>query len=120
MLRCFYILAIIVVFAACRSNSGKDILPKEKMEKVLWDVAQSSEFLNGFVYYKYPEQNRVALNNAMLDKVFKIHKITKEQFDNTLEYYRKNPEKFKVIVDSITTKQKRLTDVDTASAKAIQ
>ncbi|MCH5598483.1 DUF4296 domain-containing protein [Niabella ginsengisoli] len=90
------------------------------MEKVLWDVAQSSEFLNGFVYYKYPEQNRVALNNAMLDKVFKIHKITKEQFDNTLEYYRKNPEKFKVIVDSITTKQKRLTDVDTASAKAIQ
>ncbi|GAB3430363.1 hypothetical protein GCM10027516_38190 [Niabella aquatica] len=88
------------------------------MEKVLWDVARSSEFLNGYVYFKHPEQNRAALNDAMLERTLKIHKVTKKQFLNTLEHYRKRPDEFKVVVDSIVSKQKRLRDSDTLSLAA--
>jgi hypothetical protein len=91
------------------------VLPKEKMEKVMWDVAQSSEFLNGYVYYKYPEQNRAALNEAMLQKVFKIHNITREQFNQTLDYYEKRPDELKAVVDSIVSRQKKALGRDTSS-----
>ena len=84
----------------------------------MWDVAQSSELLNGYVYYKYPEQNRAALNEAMLERVFKIHNITKEQFNKTLDYYEKRPDELKTIVDTIVSRQKRALGKDTGSATA--
>lgn len=116
MQRYLYILVIILVFVSCSSRDN--VLPRDKMEKVLWDVAQSSELLNGYVYYKYPEQNRAALNNVMLEKVFKIHNITKQQFNNTLNYYEKRPDELKVIVDTIVNRQKRALGKDTSSFAA--
>lgn len=86
------------------------------MEKVLWDVAQSGEFLNGYVYFKHPGQNKAALNDDMLERVLKVHKVTRQQFLNTLEHYRKRPDEFKVVVDSIVSKQKRLRDSDTLTS----
>lgn len=88
------------------------------MEKVLWDVARGSEFLNSYVYFKHPEQNKAALNDALLERTLKIHKVTKQQFLNTLEHYRKRPDEFKIVVDSIVSKQKRLIDSDTLSSAA--
>ncbi|HTG57281.1 MAG TPA: DUF4296 domain-containing protein [Niabella sp.] len=116
MHRYLYISAILMTLVAC-GNSGS-VLPKEKMEKVMWDVAQSSELLNGYVYYKYPEQNRAALNNVMLDKVFKIHQITREQFNKTLDYYEKRPDELKTIIDTVVSRQKRTLGKDTSSSSA--
>ncbi len=82
----------------------------------MWDVAQSSELLNGYVYYKYPEQNRAALNDVMLQRVFKIHNITKEQFNKTLDYYEKRPDELKTVIDTIVSRQKRALGKDTSSA----
>lgn len=116
MHRYLYTLGILLALVSCSSSS--DTLPKEKMEKVMWDVAQSSELLNGYVYYKYPEQNRAALNDAMLQRVFKIHDITKEQFNKTLDYYEKRPDELKTIIDTIISRQKRALGKDTGSAAA--
>lgn len=119
MRRYLYTLAIAIFLLACSNQAGPTILPKAKMEKVLWDVAQSGEFLNGFVYYKYPDQNRAALNAAMLERVFKIHKISREQFNATMEFYRKNPNDFKTILDTIINRQKRL-NADTSAVPVIK
>lgn len=116
MHRYLYIFAILTMLISC-GNSGS-VLPKEKMEKVMWDVAQSSELLNGYVYYKYPEQNRAALNDVMLDKVFKIHNITREQFNKTLDYYEKRPDELKVVIDTIVSRQKRALGKDTSGSAA--
>ncbi len=116
MHRYLYTLGILLALVSCSSSS--DTLPKEKMEKVMWDVAQSSELLNGYVYYKYPEQNRAALNDAMLQRVFKIHNITKEQFNKTLDYYEKRPDELKTIIDTIISRQKRALGKDTGSTAA--
>jgi len=113
MRRYLYLLAFVFALVSC--SSSDKVLPKEKMEKVMWDVAQSSEFLNGYVYYKYPEQNRAALNEAMLQKVFKIHNITREQFNQTLDYYEKRPDELKAVVDSIVSRQKKALGRDTSS-----
>lgn len=116
MHRYLYILATLFTLVSCGNSAS--VLPKEKMEKVMWDVAQSSELLNGYVYYKHPEQNRAALNNVMLDKVFKIHNITREQFNKTLDYYEKRPDELKVVIDTIVSRQKRALGKDTSSSPA--
>lgn len=116
MHRYLYILGLLLTLVSCSSSA--DVLPKEKMEKVMWDVAQSSELLNGYVYYKHPEQNRAALNDAMLQRVFKIHNITKEQFNKTLDYYEKRPDELKTIIDTVVSRQKRALGKDTSSASA--
>lgn len=116
MHRYLYILGLLLTLVSCSSSA--DVLPKEKMEKVMWDVAQSSELLNGYVYYKHSEQNRAALNDAMLQRVFKIHNITKEQFNKTLDYYEKRPDELKTIIDTVVSRQKRALGKDTSSASA--
>lgn len=109
MQRCLLILLMTCMFVACKNVATSDILPKEKMEKVLWDIAQGSEFLNGYVYFRYPALNRTAINMAMLDRIFKIHNITKEQFSKSLKYYRENPKELAIVLDSVVIKQKRLS-----------
>ncbi|MGE9315022.1 DUF4296 domain-containing protein [Niabella sp. CJ426] len=116
MHRYLYILGLLLALTSCSGSA--DTLPKEKMEKIMWDVAQSSELLNGYVYYKYPEQNRAALNDAMLQRVFKIHNVTKEQFNKTLDYYEKRPDELKTIIDTVVSRQKRALGKDTGSTAA--
>lgn len=103
-----YIYIIIFTFVLLACSSKRDIIPKKKMETLLWDVAQSSEFLNGFVYPKHPEQNRAAVDNIMLDRVLQIHKVSRKQFDATLEYYKKRPDDLNILLDTITARQGRL------------
>ncbi len=108
-----YIPIIFLTLLAC-SQSHSNILPKEKMEQILWDVAQGSEYLNGFIYPKHPEQNRALTNNTVLEKIFKSHKISKKQFETTLEYYKKRPNDLKEILDSVIAKKQRITESDSS------
>ena len=108
-----YIIIAGILIASC--SSKRDIIPRQKMETLLWDVAQSSEFLNGYIYPKHPEQNRVAVDNMMLDRVLQIHKVTRKQFNATLAYYKKRPDDLKILLDTITARQTRLQNRDSES-----
>ncbi|GAB3008893.1 hypothetical protein GCM10027051_06880 [Niabella terrae] len=99
---------------ACSTKKGT-VLPKEKMQAVLWDLAQAGEFLNSYVYFKNPTQNRAAINNTLLHKIFEIHKINKDDFDKSLQYYKAHPKDFAAILDTITTRQNRIDHPEAAS-----
>lgn len=110
------VLSCCLVLFSCALGTPKDVLDKNKMQEVLWDVAKGGEFVNGFVSFRYPELNRAALNQKVLEEVFKIHGITKKQFDKSLEYYQRKPELFIAILDSINTRQNRIAS-DTSGAQ---
>lgn len=115
-MRHLFIIAFLPLFFSCGDAAPGGVLPKEKMQKVMWDVARGSEFLNGYVYYKHPEQNRALVNNEMLNRILKIHKVNKKQFDKSLRYYQNHPQLFIEILDSITAKQSRLRGDSTGNA----
>lgn len=95
----------IFLLAACNDGRPKGVLSKEKMQAVLWDVAMAGEFANGYIYYSRPVENRVAVNNKLLDEIYRIHGIKKKDFEKSLEYYKQRPKQFMAILDSITAKQ---------------
>jgi len=81
----------------------KDILPKEKMQAVLWSLINAGEFLNGYVL-KDPVDT-IAASSKVYGQVFQIHHITKEEFDKSFSYYRQHYELMKAILDSLSKRQ---------------
>lgn len=96
-----------LMITACGDGVPNGVLSKKKMEKVLWEVMQGSEFANGYIYYRYPQLNRAAINNTLLDEIFKTNKITKKEFNKSLEYYQNHPDLLMVMMDSIQAKKSR-------------
>lgn len=104
-----------MLLVACGDGKPSGVISEEKMKAVLWDVAMAGEYANGYIYYKNPTQNRAAINNELMNEIFRLHDITKKEFDKSLEYYKKNPKILMVMLDSIATK-----DVNPVSAPPIQ
>ncbi len=96
---------------AC-SDKPRGVLPEEKMQAVLWDLAMAGEYINGYVYYKEPSANRAVLNNELLKEIYKVHDITKAQFDKSLDYYKQHPKTLISMLDSIVAKHGNAPAVD--------
>lgn len=98
-----YILTTLLI--SCGDGKPSGVLPEEKMSAVLWDVIMAGEFANGYVYYQHPSYDRAGINNQLLNEIFRIHDISKKDFDKSLEYYKKHPEILTAVLDSIAVKQ---------------
>jgi hypothetical protein len=95
-----------IILIAC---SGKKIVPEgilsqPKMQEVLWDMIKAGEYLNNFVIFKDTTINRASESQKWYDKVYEVHKITKEQFDKSYAYYQTRPEIMKEMLDSLAKK----------------
>ncbi|WP_018628390.1 DUF4296 domain-containing protein [Niabella aurantiaca] len=112
------LLVLSITLAACGLGRPKDILPREKMQAVLWDIAKGGEFVNGYVYYRYPNLNRAVVNQQVLKQIFTLHKISKKDFEKSLEYYQRKPDVFVAMLDSINAQQTRVKKDTLQSAAA--
>jgi len=106
MKRLLFPLFPLIIISSCKNKNElpKDILPREKMQEVLWSMILAGEYLNGYVLIK-DSVDRVAESSKWYNKVFQVHQITQEQFDKSYTYYREHPALMKVILDSLVKKQ---------------
>lgn len=108
MRTCFAI-CIIVVFAACTDNTKvpKDLIQKDKMQKILWDMVQADRFAVDFL----PRPGDSAYNETevlkVYQKVFNVHGITRDQFLKSYTFYLNHPDITKVLYDSISVQAER-------------
>jgi hypothetical protein len=90
------------IFSCTNKNKlPEGVLPQPKMQEVLWDMIRASDFLNNYVFYKDAGVDKAAESYKWNEKVFEIHKITREQFMKSYTYYQQHPREMKVIMDSI-------------------
>ena len=76
------------------------------MQTVLWDVLRADAFAFDFIKKdstKIPEQELVKLQQ----QIFAVHKVSKEQFYKSYEYYKVHPEIMLPMLDSIINKSTR-------------
>ena len=104
------VLQIFLFFSGC---SGKkkipgDILSKEKMQEVIWDMIRADEFVTIFIWKNDSAINRLAESSQLYDQVFSIHDITKVQFQKSLAFYRNHQDQLKIIIDSLNAKENSL------------
>ena len=107
-MRSFFLSFLILSFLLSCSDKNKlpeGVLPKQKMQEVLWDMIRAGEFLNGFVFYKDTAVDKVAESQKWYNKIYQLHKITKSGFDKSYTYYQAHPVLMKELLDSLSKKQ---------------
>ena len=82
------------------------------MQAVLWDVIQVDAVAE---YYAASDSTFTRLSKHVdyYQKVFTIHKISKEDFKRSLAYYESHPSSLKPILDSLQSFGQRLQNADT-------
>lgn len=118
------ILITMLAFAGSCSNKEKipgGILKPDKMQVVLWDVIKADAFTNDYIK-RDSSKNANAENLKLQQQIFAIHKISKEDFYKSYDYYKTNTVVFKRIVDSIIAQAQRnkYTTPKTFNTKPLQ
>jgi hypothetical protein len=106
------ILFLAVLIFSCKSSVPGDVLPPKKMQAVLWDVMQADAIAEN---YAATDSTFRGLSKHVnyYQKVFAIHRISKEQFTKSLVYYENHPSRLRPILDSMQSFAQRLNEADT-------
>ena len=100
---------LLLLCMSCGKSASKDILDEEKMQDVLTDVLLAEGFTENFLLLD-TTKNRDEWLSGEYSKVMAIHKISQEQFRASLNYYKKNPDLFKAIIDTVNQRGLRNRD----------
>jgi hypothetical protein len=99
----------IVIGCSNKDEAPAGILPKEKMEAVLWDILQAERFTTTFVA-KDSSKNIKAENFKLYGQVFSIHNVSKDEFIKSYKFYMGRPDIARVMFDSLASKANRLRE----------
>lgn len=115
-LRLVIFLALGSLFS-CQDKKNTEILKPEKMQAVLWDIIRADNFTTDFIK-KDSTKNPNEENIKMQIEIFAMHKITKDNFYNSLAYYKNNTGLLKPILDSIIIKAEKTKQFNVTNLEA--
>jgi len=107
-MRILMLCVIIFYFSACgqKNNHQKGILPREKMELLMWDLTVADEYAT----LKSEKDSTIKQKDERIriySEIFQLHQTNKKQVTESLRYYMGHPEIFKVMNDSISARAQR-------------
>ena len=100
-----------IVLVLCIACSGKrmpnDVLAKDEMQKVVWDMIQADQYYREFVEKDSLTRDVKKERYALYEEVFKLHKISRATFDKSYDYYSTHPQLMKEVFDSMSVQGNR-------------
>ena len=122
LLVCLSALVWCLVSCTDKDKLPKGVLPKAKMQKVLWDVIQAERFRETFI--RDSSKDLKAETFKLYAQVFEIHKVTKDEFIKSYKFYMSRPDIARDMFDSLATQANRRREemykpkpLDTAKVK---
>lgn len=108
MIRSLLILILIFSMAGCSQKDAvpRNVLKPAKMQAVLWDVLRADE-MAGYYTQKDSSLNALKEHVDFYQEVFQIHKISKDDFKKSLQFYEGRPDLLKIIFDSLQKQSER-------------
>ena len=99
------ILLLIISFISCsEKEQKKNILPENEMREIMWDMVRADQYVAAFLP-KDSTHSRKDQSIALYEDIFHIHKITREQFKTSFDYYSSRPDLFRPIIDSLAKRR---------------
>ena len=104
-----WILGLVVFSLSCANEDHvpRDVIQEEEMNKILWDVVQADQYVNQYLKKDSLQDKRKEEAMAYYDQIFRIHHVTRDQFDKSLRFYLDHPTIGKVLFDSLAIKANR-------------
>lgn len=105
-MRSFPVILLLTAFMSSCINKEKNlaVLPEKKMREVMWDMIRADQYVSDFIM-KDSTRNRKNESTRLYDEIFQIHKITREEFKKSFDYYTSRPDLFKPIIDSLAVRK---------------
>ena len=100
------LIVLLVLFSCAKKNRvPENILPPDKMEKLLLDLMEADELIarKSIDSIRNDSFNR----SVVYTTVFNQHKTSKEEFRKSFSYYESHPEFLKIILDSIQSEARK-------------
>ena len=109
-MKCLCCLCACVILFSCSGNGlHNDILPPDKMEKLIWEQMRADAFTVNFIT-KDSSKNVKRENEILQEKIFQKYKTDKKTFYRSYKYYLEHDRIMKNILDSIIAKETRAND----------
>lgn len=108
MMRNCIVFFCLLIFISCgnKNKIPEGILKPDIMQAVLWDVIKADAF-TAEIIRKDSAKKTADVNLKLQQEVFTIHKITRGSFYKSYDYYKENPGKLKVLMDSMIVQAER-------------
>ena len=100
------LITLMIFFAAgCKNknNIKSEVLPQSKMQSLIWDMMRADQFLADYVVNKDTSLSKATESLKYYQQIFAIHKVSKEDFEQSFSYYKSHPALLKEIMDSINS-----------------
>lgn len=96
----------LVFLVSCQNPEPKNLLSPEKMQDVLWDVVRAQSLAT--TLGKNDSTLKVDAEIKVLsEKVFEIHHISEQTFNDSYNWYIAHPEVFQKILDSLQSRKQK-------------
>ncbi len=100
----FFIVLVTLVACGPKGDVPKGILPKEKMEDVMWDMLRADEFVKEYMLARDTSLRDTAEYIKMYERIFRLNKTNREQYAESFTYYRTHPKLMREIMDSLNVR----------------
>ena len=99
----------LILLLCCAAGAGcsdknslpGDILSQDKMEQVIWDMAQADQYVALYVAKDSAHIDRKAETMRLYAEVFRLHDVTADEFRKSYRYYLGHPELNQLLFDSV-------------------
>jgi len=99
-----------ILLAVGCSNKDKvpsDIIPRDKMEKILWDMVQADQYAAIYLIKDSAKVNVKTETLKLYEEVFRLHQVSRDEFRRSFAYYQQHPELTRNVFDSILAQGNR-------------
>ena len=99
-----FCLVAILLFSCSGKDKQQSVIPREKMEKILWDIIQADQYSSQFLKKDSAKLNVKEQTMKLYDEVFAVNHITREQFKASYQFYMEHPEITRSMFDSLAVR----------------
>jgi hypothetical protein len=105
-MRIILLIIIITAFFSCETESDRNKIGDVKMEAIMFDLLRAEVITRDFLA-RDSARNLDSSNIAMQKSIFKKHNVSREDFNESFNYYLDHPNNMSLLMDSIIAKQTR-------------
>src|SRR5882757_9981071 len=104
------LLAMLLLAVGCsdKDRVPSGIIPREKMEKILWDMVQADQYISIYLLKDSTRINVKMETLKLYQEVFRLHQVSREDFRKSFKYYQDHPELTRNVFDSLLSRGNRL------------
>jgi hypothetical protein len=98
------LLAVMLLSCTDKKSVPNDIIPKQRMEKIIWEMIEADKFISQYLKKDSAIKNIKLESLKLYDKVFQVNGISKLEFEKSFRYYLNRPDLLKSLFDSLAVK----------------